>query len=182
MLRSKDVSTETQGSSSSGQSLRHVAFPFSSFQSLFSVNTSLMNTFFSLLVFTSPSKLHCLSGVHRLWVQGFNTLGWNGHHLACSNCVLMSDYSRGFDWAASLLAASLLGQALWAGHMQEPALGSPSQEESRHRCLVKYPSQTAFCLSSQLFFHYSAPWWHIFCICFVTLHQSHPTLIQTLNL
>lgn len=46
-MRRRDISTWTQGSSSTGQSLRRVAILYSSFQSWFSVSTSLMNTFFS---------------------------------------------------------------------------------------------------------------------------------------
>lgn len=45
-MRRRDISTRTQGSSSTGQSLRRVAILYSSFQSWFSVNSCLMNSSF----------------------------------------------------------------------------------------------------------------------------------------
>lgn len=50
-MRRRDISARTQGSSSTGQSLRHVAILYSSFQSWFSVNTGLVNTFFFFFFF-----------------------------------------------------------------------------------------------------------------------------------
>lgn len=78
-MRRRDISTRTQGSSSTGQSLRCVTILYSSFQSWFSVNTRLMNTsFFSLLLhllYPHPFQNYIATlGYTGLWVQGFNTL------------------------------------------------------------------------------------------------------------
>ena len=81
-MRRRDISARTQGSSSTGQSLRRVAILYSPFQSWFSVNTSFMNTsfFFSFFFFFAccthiPLENYIATlGYTGLWVWGFNTL------------------------------------------------------------------------------------------------------------
>lgn len=114
MMRRRDISAWTQGSSSTGQSLRHVAILYSLFQSWFSVNTSLINTcvcFFFFFSFSAccthiPSKITWPRGA--ILVCEYRDL--IHFRMKWASSVLMRDYSGDFDRATRIQAASSLAQ------------------------------------------------------------------------
>lgn len=180
-MRRKDISGWTRGSSSS---LEHVAILYSSFQYWFRVEPSLKNTFvFCLFAFFFACCIHILSKI---------TLA-SSAILVCECRDLMYLNEMGIF----LLFSTLFVWEITPGvliELQNSSFFRPCKQDATHKSAgtrvthahdlltIICSSQTILYLCLQQFFHYSAPWWHILCICIVTLHHSHPSLIQTLNL
>lgn len=185
-MRSRDVSARTQRSSFSSQSLRHGAILFLSFQSWFTVNNSLMNTsffFFSTCWIHSPSKMTLPQwGVLVCGCRDLILSDEMGIFLSVSPLFLWEITPGALMEQQRIHAASLLAQAQWAGHntcmcthWAQPCRHTTSR--STHITVICWSHATSS-HSPQLFFHYTAPWWHISSICLVTLHQSHLVLFK----